>query len=47
MGGWYVLDADRSDVLTSALQELWRDVLRRQGGRLALVSTFPLDPRLN
>ena len=47
MGGWYVLDADRSDVLTSAPQELWRDVLRRQGGRLALVSTFPLDPRLN
>lgn len=47
MGGWYVLDARPADVLTSAPEYLWRDVLRRQGGNLALVSTFPPDPRLN
>jgi putative transcriptional regulator len=47
MGGWYVLDARPADILTTAPADLWRDVLRRQGGTLALVSTFPTDPRLN
>ena len=28
-------------------QRLWQAVLRRQGGELALVSTYPDDPRLN
>ena len=47
MGGWYVVGARPSDVLTPEPRDLWRDVLRRQGGNLALVSTFPTDPRLN
>lgn len=47
MGGWYVVDAEPTDVLSAAPTDLWRDVLRRQGGNLALVSTFPTDPRLN
>lgn len=47
MGGWYVVDAAPSDTLSPAPADLWRDVLRRQGGNLALVSTFPTDPRLN
>jgi putative transcriptional regulator len=28
-------------------QRLWQAVLRRQGGELALVATYPDDPRLN
>lgn len=46
-GAWYVLDADPHDALTSEPGGLWRFVLRRQGGKFALVSNFPADPALN
>jgi len=46
-GAWYVLDGAPDDVFCSRPDVLWRDVLRRQGGELALVSTFPADPSLN
>jgi putative transcriptional regulator len=46
-GAWYVLDADPEDALTSEPGGLWRFVLRRQGGQLALVSNFPADPTMN
>lgn len=46
-GDWYVLDAHAGDVTTSEPGLLWRRVLRRQGGALAIVSTFPEDPSLN
>jgi putative transcriptional regulator len=46
-GGWYVVVAAPGDVMTPAPEHLWRQVLRRQRGPLALVSTFPPDPRLN
>jgi putative transcriptional regulator len=40
-GSWYVIDAEARDPFTGSPQDLWREVLRRQRGRLALVSTFP------
>lgn len=46
-GSWYVLQADPEDALTSAPGGLWRFVLKRQGGKLALVSNFPPDPSMN
>ena len=46
-GDWYVLPADPDDAVTPVPESLWRRVLRRQGGSLAIVSTFPEDPRLN
>ncbi|MGH9034409.1 MAG: YqgE/AlgH family protein [Acidimicrobiia bacterium] len=46
-GGWFVLDALPSDPLAVEPEELWRDVLRRQGGRLALFADCPPDPSLN
>jgi putative transcriptional regulator len=46
-GDWYVLDALPGDVTTPEPELLWRRVLRRQGGTLAIVSTFPEDPSLN
>ncbi len=46
-GDWYVLAADPADVITPEPGLLWRRVLRRQGGSLAIVSTFPEDPSLN
>ncbi|GAA3745103.1 YqgE/AlgH family protein [Salinactinospora qingdaonensis] len=46
-GAWYVVPAVTDDVFSLAPDELWAQVLRRQGGDLALVSTFPDDPTLN
>ncbi len=46
-GSWFVLDADPEDALSSQPGGLWRFVLKRQGGQLALVSSFPADPAMN
>lgn len=46
-GSWYVVDAETTDAFRPDVETLWRLVLRRQGGDLALVSTFPDDPSLN
>ena len=46
-GGWFILDALPSDPWSAEPEELWREVLRRQGGRLALFAACPPDPSLN
>ncbi|HEX8002767.1 MAG TPA: YqgE/AlgH family protein [Mycobacteriales bacterium] len=46
-GGWFVLECLPPDPFTASPLTLWRQVLRRQGGRLALASTFPADPSFN
>jgi putative transcriptional regulator len=46
-GGWYVLDPWPDDPFTDSPEDLWRRVLRRQGGRTALASTSPDDPSWN
>lgn len=46
-GSWYVVDAEPRDAFTDAPLDMWREVLRRQRGDLAMVSTFPADPSLN
>ena len=46
-GAWFVVEARPGDALSTEPDELWRTVLRRQGGRLAVVSAFPADPSLN
>lgn len=46
-GAWFVLDAQPDDALTPDPDDLWRTVLRRQGGRLALFAACPPDPTLN
>lgn len=46
-GAWIVVDAHPDDILCDHPAELWRDVLRRQGGDLALLSYCPPDPSLN
>lgn len=46
-GSWYVVEAEHNDPFTSDPDRLWRDVLRRQRGELALVATFPEDPSQN
>lgn len=46
-GSWYVVTAAPADLVSSEPETLWREVLRRQPGELAYVSTFPDDPALN
>jgi putative transcriptional regulator len=46
-GAWYVLQAEPADVFDPEPEHLWRAVLRRSGGALALVATYPEDPGLN
>jgi putative transcriptional regulator len=46
-GSWYVVDGEARDAFVDDPASLWRDVLRRQGGGLAYVASFPPDPSLN
>ncbi len=46
-GSWYVMPAEAPDPISADPEGLWRRVLRRQGGALAVVSGFPEDPTLN
>ncbi|HEX6578713.1 MAG TPA: YqgE/AlgH family protein [Jiangellaceae bacterium] len=46
-GSWYVVDAETDDAFRGDAPLLWRAVLRRQPGALALMATFPADPSLN
>jgi putative transcriptional regulator len=47
LNGWYVVDTHADDILTKEPASLWRSVLRRQGGELAMAANHPLDPRTN
>ena len=47
-GAWACVAGEPADVLSAApAPELWRSVLRRQSGRLAVLSTAPADPSAN
>lgn len=46
-GAWLVLDSIADDVFTSDPGELWRNVLRRQPGRLAWLADAPDDLSAN
>lgn len=46
-GAWYVVESEPGDVSAPDPRRLWRAVLRRQRGKLAMVATYPDDPSLN
>jgi putative transcriptional regulator len=46
-GAWIVVDAHRDDLFTTDPTTMWRDVLRRQPGRLAWLADAPDDLSLN
>lgn len=46
-GAWFVVDARPDDAFTTKPSELWRRVLRRQRGRLAMFAWYPSDPETN
>jgi putative transcriptional regulator len=46
-GAWWALDAEDADVFSDEPSLLWKRVLRRQGGALAVTAAYPPDPSLN
>jgi putative transcriptional regulator len=46
-GAWMVLPCEPDDVFSVRPDDLWRDVLRRQGGRLAWLANAPEDLSAN
>lgn len=46
-GAWFVVDARPDDVFAPEPDEVWHDVLRRQGGELALLAGYPPHPSVN
>lgn len=46
-GAWFVLPGDPAAAFAAKPERLWQEVLRRQGGDLALVATFPDNPLWN
>jgi putative transcriptional regulator len=46
-GAWFVVPAEEQDAFGTDPGGLWAAVLRRQGGRLAMMATMPAEPNLN
>ena len=44
---WIVEPARPEDVFTEEPEQLWETVLRRKGGKFALMATMPIDPSMN
>lgn len=44
---WFVVDAAEADVFSANPAELWRQVLLRQPGKLAMFAYAPKDPAVN
>jgi putative transcriptional regulator len=47
LGAWWAIETTPGDVFSSDPGELWKRVLRRQGGVQAIAAASPLDPTLN
>lgn len=46
-GGWFVFDALAADAFCDRPDELWHDVLRRQGGAAGMLAAYPPSPSVN
>lgn len=46
-GGWFVVDSEPADPLCGQPGDLWRRVVSRQSGNLAIYAHYPPDPSLN
>jgi putative transcriptional regulator len=46
-GSWLVLDPAPNDAMADEPEQLWHDVLRRQGGKLAMLASYPPTPSVN
>jgi putative transcriptional regulator len=46
-GAWFVMNPTLEDVFSARPEEMWSQVLRRQGGSLSYLANYPLHPSLN
>lgn len=46
-GGWWVLDALPADAFSEDPEQLWQQVLLRQGPPVSFAASYPDDPTLN
>jgi putative transcriptional regulator len=46
-GAWFVVEGQPGHILTPSPERLWEQVLREQGGWLAVLARHPVDPSLN
>ncbi|MBV9659604.1 MAG: YqgE/AlgH family protein [Acidimicrobiales bacterium] len=46
-GAWWVIDAEPDDPFSEEPEQLWKQVLRRQPGKLRIVAYYPDDPTSN
>lgn len=46
-GGWLVFDALNSDPFCAHPELLWHDVLKRQGGSIGMLASYPPSPSVN
>ena len=44
---WFVVALEPTDPFSTDPEHLWRDVLRRQRGRVAMFAHYPVDPEVN
>lgn len=44
---WIVINEYEEKLMEIAPKNLWREVLRKKGGKLKEISNYPIDPRLN
>lgn len=47
LGGWMVVDPVESDPFSADPRQLWKSVLRRQAGGVAILAGYPEDPSAN
>ena len=45
--GWFVVPCETADLFDPEPRRLWREVLRRQRGKVAMFAYFPEDPTQN
>ena len=44
---WYTYTFDSTIVIESKPETLWKEVLRKKGGKYKMISNYPIDPKLN
>lgn len=44
---WQIVQSHPGDIFTAKPEELWRNVLRRQGGSLGIMASWTADPQMN
>jgi putative transcriptional regulator len=45
---WLLIDSiDEEYLMDTEIDEIWKDIMKNQGGKYRVISQFPLDPRMN